>query len=301
MPWAVSSTSSAHYRSRHTMKNRRRRRLLIAGIILLIALLAAPFLEALVIRVDRVALVSEDLPVDIGHLRIVYLSDIHYGFYFSDGRINALVNQLNSLKPDLVLFGGDSGDDPSAAIAFYQKLPSIHARYAIAGVLGESDHGKDDLDRTLVTDAMRNAGVTPLVNDVLPVRVGTSIVYVAGMDDVLSGKPDVSSLARSVSSEDYVIFLSHNPTVIPDAQRAVDRNGRLGWFDLALFGHTHGGQIRGLSFLLDIGGDVNSRYQNGLLIENRSTLLISNGIGTSVLPARLFCPPQIHCIDISRP
>ena len=231
------------------MKNRRRRRLLIAGIILLIALLAAPFLEALLIRVDRVALVSEDLPVDIGHLRIVYLSDIHYGFYFSDGRINALVNQLNSLKPDLVLFGGDSGDDPSAAIAFYQKLPSIHARYAIAGVLGESDHGKDDLDRTLVTDAMRNAGVTPLVNDVLPVRVGTSIVYVAGMDDVLSGKPDVSSLARSVSSEDYVIFLSHNPTVIPDAQRAVDRNGRLGWFDLALFGHTHGGQLIPITYV----------------------------------------------------
>ena len=70
---------------------------------------------------------------------------------------------------------------------------------------------------------------------------------------------------------------------------------------LALFGHTHGGQIFGLSGLLDIAGDVDDRYLHGLLTENRSTLLISNGVGTSVIPARVFCPPQIHCIDISLP
>ena len=301
VPWAVSSTASSNYRSRHTLKNRRRRRMLIAFAVFLALVLAYPFLEALIIRVDRISLVSNDLPADIGHLSVVYLTDIHYGFFFSDGRVNALVNQLNSLKPDLVLFGGDSGDDPSAAISFYQQLPSIHARYAIAGVLGESDHGKDDLERTLVTDAMRNAGVTPLVNEVLPVRIGTSIIYVAGLDDVLSGRPDLASIASRVSMEDYVILLSHNPSVIPDAQRLPDRNNRLGWFDLALFGHTHGGQIRGLESLLDIGGDVNSRYQSGLLTENRSNLLISNGVGSSVIPARLFCPPQVHCIDISLP
>ena len=301
VPWAVSSTASSHYRSRHQLRNRRRRRLIIAAMILLLFLLVLPFTEVMFIRVDRANLTSEDLPADIGRLRVVFLSDIHYGFFFPDGRVSSLVNQINNLKPDIVLFGGDIGDSPKAAVDFFRKLPSIHARYAMLGVLGEADHGGDDLERNTVTDAMRDAGVTPLVNDVAAVRVGTSVIYVAGLDDVLTGTPDLEALARGTSAEDYVVFLCHNPSVITDAQRASDRSGRLGWFDLALFGHTHGGQIAGIGPLLDIGADVDDRYRGGWLVENRSDLLVSAGAGCSVIPARVFCPPRIHCIDISLP
>lgn len=301
LPWAVASTATTHYRSRHAARNRRRRRWGITALIIAAILLALPFINARFLRVNRVSLIHEDLPADIGHLRVIYLSDVHYGFFFSDRQVASLVNQINSLKPDLVLFGGDIGDDPAAAVTFYRKLPSIHARYAMLGVLGESDHGGDDLQRNQVTDAMRDAGVTPLVNDLTQVRVGNSIIYVAGLDDWLAGAPNVKSVAARAAAENYVIFLSHNPSVIPDAQRATDRNNRLGWYDLALFGHTHGGQLFNLGPLMNIGADVEDRYRSGWLLENRSDLLISNGVGTSVLPARLFAPPQIHCIDISLP
>ena len=301
IPWAVSSTASAHYRSRHQARNRRRRRWGIAALVLAFFLLALPFVSARFPRVDRVALTHEDLPADIGHLRVIYLSDVHYGFFFSDGQVASLVNRINSLKPDIVLFGGDIGDDPAAAVTFYRKLPSIHARYAMLGVLGEHDHGGDDLQRNQVTDAMRDAGVTPLVNDVSQVRVGNSVIYVAGLDDWIAGTPDVKALAARTAAENYTVFLSHNPSVIPDAQRATDRNGRLGWYDLALFGHTHGGQLFNLGPLLNIGSDVDDRYRGGWLVENRSDILISNGIGAEVLPARIFAPPQIHCIDIALP
>ena len=301
VPWAVSSTASSHYRSRHLQKNRRRKKLLIFLAALAVVLLAAPFAVARFPRTDRVSLVSENLPSDIGHLRIVYVTDVHYGFFFPDRQINSLVSTINSLKPDIVLFGGDTGDTPDAAISFYKRLPSLHARYAMLGVLGECDHGADDLERTMVTDAMRDAGIIPLVNDVVPVRIGTSMIYVAGLDDVKAGKPALSAVSARTSAEDYVVFLCHNPSVIPDAHRAEDRNGRLGWFDLALFGHTHGGQIYGLSGLFGFAGDVDDRYLRGWMVENRSDILISNGVGTSVIPARVFCPPQIHCIDISLP
>ena len=301
MPWAVSSTAGSHYRSRHQAKNRRRKRWVIAGLILLVILLLLPFADPFFVRVDRVSLVSEDLPADIGHLRVVFVSDVHYGFFFPDFRVSRLVTQINSLKPDIVLFGGDMGDDPSSAIRFYQNLPSIHSRYAILGVLGERDHGGDDLQRDRVTDTMRDAGVVPLVNEVSVVRVGTSVISVAGLDDVLAGKPDVRSLAKGTSVGQYVIFVSHNPSVIPDAQRAEDATGRLGWFDLALFGHTHAGQLLNLGPLLGIGSDVEDRYRAGWLTENRSDLLISGGVGCSVIPARILRPAQIHCIDISRP
>jgi len=302
VPWALSSTaSSAHYRSRHLQRNRRRNKWIIVFMALLIIVVSFPFLSPLFLQVNRVSLPSEDLPSGIGRMKIVFVSDVHYGFFFSDARVQTLVSTINDLKPDLVIFGGDMGDSPDAAVSFYQKLPSIHARYAALGVLGEADHGQTELETSMVTDAMRTAGIIPLVNEIMPVRIGTNVIYVAGLDDMLTGKPAVSNLASSVSVGDYVIFVSHNPSMIPDSQRAADASGRLGWYDLALFGHTHGGQIAGFSWLLDIAGDVPDRYQHGLLEENRSTLLISNGVGTSVIPVRLFCPPEIHCIEVSLP
>ncbi len=299
MPWAVSSTASRHYRSRHEARNRRRRKWRIFLLVLALILLSLPFLDPLFLRTEKVSLSSEDLPSDIGHLRIVFVTDIHYGFFYSQARLSTLVNRINSLKPDLVLFGGGYAVDNASAITFFRNLPSIHSRYEMLGVIGDTDRGESDVDLSLLTDAMRAAGVTPLVNSVKQVRVGSTSVYVAGADDALKGKPDLKALASSVDAASYVIFLAHNPSLIPAAHTAEDRTGKLGWFDLALFGHTHGGQIPFLSPVLDIGSDVDNRYRRGWLQENRVDMLISNGVGTSVIPARLFCPAQIHCIDVS--
>lgn len=299
--WTVSSSSSRGYRPRHEMKTHHKRTGLII-VVILVVILAVPFITPLFPQTDRAVLTSEDLPYDIGRMRLVYITDIHYGFFYSDGRLNSLVNTINNLKPDLVLFGGDYAVDNDSAIRFFQRLPSIHARYQMLGVVGETDRGDSDLDLSLLTDAMKNAGITPLVNSVSQVRFGNSSIYVAGADDVTKGKPDVASLAAGVSSDDYVIFMAHNPSLLPEAQGATDSSGRLGWFDLALFGHTHGGQIGFLSSLFDIGGDVDERYRaGGWRQENRVDILISNGVGTSKIPARISCPAQIHCIDISVP
>ena len=243
-PCAVATTASVRTRGRHQRVNRRRRRWVYASLILDLLCLLDPFLEARFVRIDRVSRTSDSLPADIGHLRIVYLSDIHYGFWFSDASAANLISRVNQLKPDIVLFGGDYGRDNASAVRFFQRMPDVHARYAVLGVIGESDRGETPFDLARLTDAMREAGVTPLINDVSRVRVGASSVYVAGLDEPVAGTPDLRSLASQVSASDYVIFLCHNPTVIPDAQLLTDRNGHLGWFDLGLFGHTHGGQIR---------------------------------------------------------
>ncbi len=300
-PWAVSSTASPHYRGRHARRSKKRLIIRWAVGILLAAIIIGPLIASQVVTVDRVRLTAENLPSDIGHLHVVYLSDIHYGFFFPDYRVNALVNQINSLKPDLVLFGGGYGTDNASAIKFFNILPSIHARYAIYGVIGETDRGDSEVDLMMLQEAMRSAGVLPLVNEVDQVRVGNSSVYVAGADDYRSGRPDISAMARGVSADNYVIFLGHNPNLIPGAQNATDSSGRLGWFDLGLFGHTHGGQIPMFAWLLGIGTDVEDRYRSGWMQENRVDMLVSNGVGTSVIPARAFCPAQIHYIDISVP
>ena len=298
-PWPVASTASTHRRGRHQQRSRRRRRWIIFLIVTVLLVLAYPLVEAHILTTERVYLQSADLPGDIGHLHIVFLCDIHYGFWFSDTELSNLVSRINQLKPDLVLFGGDYGADHEAAVAFFKKLPAIHARYAMLGVVGEADRGTTPAELEELKDAMRNAGVTPLVNEVNRVRLGNSSVYVAGLDEPVGGTPDISSLSARVSASDYVILLCHNPSVIPDTQLATDSSGRLGWYDLALFGHTHGGQVPLLRSLLDIAGDVPSRYLGGWLTENRVDMLVSRGVGTSVIPIRLFCLPQIHSIDVS--
>ena len=298
-PWPVASTASVRSRGRHRRKYPHRRRWLILLLVCLLLLLSWPFLEAHMITTDRHQLTSDSLPADIGRLRVVYLSDIHYGFGYTGMDLDNLISRVNQLKPDIVLLGGDYATDNLSAVRFFQNLPAIHARYAVLGVIGEADRGDTPFDLTHLTDTMRDAGVTPLVNEVARVRIGSSAIFVAGLDDPSSGAPDVQGVAHQVSASDYVILLCHSPVVIPSAQSATDSGGRLGWFDLGLFGHTHGGQLGPLSSLINLAEDVPARYQAGWLTENRVDLLVSRGVGTSVIPARLLCTPQIHNIEIS--
>jgi hypothetical protein len=298
-PW---NTSSPSYRGRHRIRNRRHRKWIILVLVLVGFMLAWPLIEARLLGTERVQLKADQLPAEANNLRIVYLSDIHYGFWFSDGDLNRLVSRINSLRPDLVLFGGDYATDHQTAVEFFKKLKSgekIRSRYGTFGVIGETDRGESDFDLNELTETMANADVEPLVNRTVPVHIGAAKIYIAGIDDVNTGKPDLKTVSRSVSASDYVIFLSHSPSVIPDAQLAKDSSGNLGWFDLGLFGHTHGGQMLFFSSFLNLAEDVPDRYRSGWLKENRVDLLVSRGVGTSVFPGRLFCFPQIHYIEVS--
>ena len=284
-PWQTSSASFR--RGRHQVKNRRHRRWLIFCLILAVIVFCYPFIEARLIQTEKTSLKADDLPLEANNLRIVYLSDIHYGFWFSDGDVSRLVAKINNLRPDLILFGGDYATDNQTAIKFFQSLQqhdTLHSRYGIYGVIGETDRGDSDFTCVQLTEAMTNAGVTPLVNKTATVNIGARQIFIAGVDDFIAGQPDLKLVARSVSSNDYVIFLSHNPSVIPDAQLMTDGSGNLGLF---------------FSSMLGLDEDVPDRYKSGWLKENRVDLLISRGVGTSVWPGRLFCFPQIHYIEVT--
>ena len=298
--WAASSPS--FHRGRHQRRSRRSRRWLITVAVLLAVVIIYPFVEARLLGTEKTRLKADDLPGEANNLRIVYLSDIHYGYWFSDRDLGGLVSRINGLRPDLVLFGGGYATDHASALNFFRKLQSmerIRSRYGIFGVVGETDRGESAFDLTQLKEAMSNADVTPLVNTVVSVNIGAARIRIAGLDDVLTGKPDLKAVSRSVSARDYVILLCHNPSVIPDSHLATDSSGNLGWYDLGLFGHTHGGQLTFFSSVLGIADDVPDRYRSGWLKENRTDLLISRGVGTSVIPCRLFCFPQIHYIEVT--
>lgn len=277
----------------------RGRKFLKAVLVLIVLLILSwPFIEPFMLETESVTLTAEDLPAGIGQLRIVYAADIHQGGLYTQRRVNDLINQINACNADIVLLGGDYAEDSAGAIAFFQNLPRIYSRYGVYAVVGNHDRTVPESNLNTLRAAMMEAGVTPLVNAVSRVRIGTSDIYIAGVDDINNGYPDLRGVASQVSASDYVIFLCHSPAIIPDALKAVDADGRQNWFDLGLFGHTHGGQVALIGSLLRDDG-VSSEYTSGWLRQNRIDLLVTRGVGTTGLPVRLFCSPQIHLITVN--
>ena len=285
------------YRGRHERRSPFGCLARIITFLVLVVMLIYPFAEPFMLEVENVTLTSGDLPADIGQLRIVYLSDIHQGAFFSQSRVDSLVKRINALNADLVLLGGDYAEDSDGAVAFFRSLPNIHARYGVYAIMGNHDRTVPESNLQTMQTIMIAKGITPVVNDVIPVRIGVSNIYIAGIDDVNTGWPDLAGVAARTRAEDYVIFLSHSPEVIPDAHKCADMNGRRGWFDLGLFGHTHGGQIALIGQYLGIA-KVPAQYEQGWIVENRINMLISRGVGTSVLPVRIGRRPQIHVITV---
>ena len=291
------------YQGRHVRREQGRKRRLgclprLIVFALLLGILAYPFVEPRMLETEVRSITCADLPADIGQLRLVYLSDIHAGFFFSQSRVNSLIQRVNALNPDIVLLGGDYAVDSESAIAFFRNLPRINSRYGVFAVVGNHDRTMPENNLIHLRSAMYNAGVTPLVNDVASIRIGTGSIYIVGIDDVNNGWPAIGAVASRVRQEDFVIFLSHSPEAIADAITAADANNRRnGWFDLGLFGHTHGGQVALLGQYLGIS-KVEDRYEQGWLRENRADILISRGVGTSVLPIRFLRRPQIHQITV---
>ncbi len=269
---------------------------------LVLALLCYPFIEPYWLRTEQRALSFADLPQGFDGLRVAYLSDIHYGPFFSDERLADLVRRVNALKPDVILLGGDYADDSDGAVAFFQMKPAFAARLGVYAVPGNHDRVMPESNLARLEEAMYASGVIPLVNRALPLSLpsGESILL-AGIDDYGNGHPDAAAIARLISADDFVIFLTHNPDVIPSLAGLRARDGSTQWADLILCGHTHGGQVTlfGQKALYSVSSYA-ERYRTGWKEENGAQILISNGVGTSVVPMRFFAPPQIHLITLER-
>lgn len=292
-------------RQRYQFKYRKppRRRIRLSRVLLVflvLAMLAYPFVEALWLRVEQHTVQVAGLHVNLRSMKIAFVSDIHQGRFFSQTRVDALVNTINGLGADIVILGGDYAEDSESAIEFFKTAPPIQARLGIFSVVGDTDHdGPESLFTQLVAE-MKNYGCLPLVNNVGSVKVGQTYVYVAGVDDYYEGHPDIGEVASQVSKDDFVIFVGHTPDLLPDALKAKGKDGDNHWFDLALFGHTHGGQVSflGRSLLAGFTPEVGNRYLSGWREENRASILVSNGVGTTTVPIRLFAPPQVHLITL---
>lgn len=228
----------------------------------------------------------------VGELRVVLIADLHVaGPDMPPSRLRRIVGRVNGLDPDLVLVAGDLISDRRLATRQYgfhdaaAPLADIRARLGIVAVLGNHDHWRDAKEARA---ALRAAGVTVLDNDV--VRAGP--LAVGGLDDAFTGHDDVGATVRRLRAVGGVpILLSHSPDPFPRLPN---------WITLSLAGHTHCGQVRlpligAMSYMSEYG----TRYGCGRIDEDGKTLIVSAGLGTSILPLRFGAPPDLWLVRLT--
>ncbi len=234
------------------------------------------------------------LPAAFDGLRIAYLSDIHFGAFFKESRVRALAERVSAMDADLVLLGGDYAEDSATAIDFFALRPGFRAKYGVFGVVGNHDRTPPESNLNKLMAEMTAAGVTPLVNRAVTLKKDGATLALAGVDDYYNGHPDLNAVAADCREADFAIFLPHTPDAIPETYNLAEGP----FFQLALCGHTHGGQITLFGRALKSSSDYGSRYLSGWYRENGVEFLVSNGVGTSLLPIRLGARPQIHLITL---
>jgi predicted MPP superfamily phosphohydrolase len=194
---------------------------------------------------------------------------------------------LAELRPDVLLLGGDFVSVRSVDIASLAPLlASIHAPLGKFGVLGNHDVRTDW--RHVVRELER-AEVRILSNECVALDAPFDDVTICGVDDPLCGEPRPDLAIDGVDGTRVVLM--HSPETLPAiGDRA---------FDLALCGHTHGGQIAtpwGTPLFVP-GGPLNRRFCRGEFAldgPEPRTLLVTSGVGCSAVPARLFAAPEVH-------
>ncbi|HXD49659.1 MAG TPA: metallophosphoesterase [Gemmatimonadaceae bacterium] len=220
-------------------------------------------------------------------LRIAFASDFHAGPTTSARALERAAQALAELEPDLLLLGGDfvsvRADDIERLAPLLERIP---ARLGKLGVLGNHDLRAN---HPRVSAALERAGVELITNRWVSLPAPFDDLTICGLDDSRHGDPRADTAMDGAPGRRIVLMHA------PEALRQIgDRE-----FDLALCGHTHGGQV-----VLPWGkpvfippGALNHRYYAGeYTVGPRGTrrLLVSHGVGCSTLPVRLFAAPQVH-------
>lgn len=222
-------------------------------------------------------------------LRIAFAADFHAGPTTHESQINHAFDAIAAAQPDLVLLGGDFvGHRPRDIERVTRRLRSIKPPLGIFAVLGNHDNHTHP---ALVHQALCDAGVRMLMNEAVRLPAPFERTRIIGLDDHASGAPDAGRLER----DDAVatILLVHQPSGLLDAS--------MHRVDLALAGHTHGGQIvlPGGYAPIAPSGALSRRYLAGqYCMAGGGTLIVSRGVGTSTVPLRWNAPADLLVITL---
>lgn len=256
-------------------------KILILGSIII--LFYARFIGTNGLIVNEYGITDSNLPASFNGLKIVHLSDIHYGTTINNKKLNKIVEEVNNIKPDIIVFTGDLYDESlylndevkNELINTLKKLNASMGKYAVIG--------NHDYCNNLYEEIITNSDFIYLKNDSKIIyNKDNEAVEIIGFDDAIKGNVNYNINL----SNNYKIALMHEPDEI-DKITSLNIN-------LVLAGHSHGGQIR-----IPIIGSLYTpngakKYTDEYYNVSNTNMYISYGLGTSILKLRFFTKPSIN-------
>ncbi len=261
--------------------------LIILFLLILLIYCWMHFGEPKIITVKDFIIQDEKIPLSFDGFTIVHFSDIHFGRTTNEKELNKVVDKINEIDADIVLFSGDlfdpyitlSDENISYLQDTFKKINAKMKKYAVVG-----DYDTDHLD---VYEQILKSSNFELLNghNQSIYYKGNVPIYISGIASISKITPDYSN-AFSKDGDYLQLFLSHEPGVINDIKNKAD---------YVFSGHTLGGQIR-IPFVGGIKKMPNSSiYEIGKYNVDKATLFVNNGIGTQDISLRLFNLPTIYC------
>ncbi len=247
------------------------------------------------VKVPRIDVPVRDLPPELNGLRIAQLSDLHLRHYVTLDDLQATIEELAPLNPDLVLVTGDVSDDLRLLPDALRMIDSLKPRLGSFACLGNHEYFRGITEVRRIFDA---SPIPLLVNAGQAVPVGDATLFIGGTDDPRHmGAKDLDFFRAAIDasladagSDDTVVLMSHRPDAFDYAARQK--------IALTLSGHTHGGQVGfdGRSLFEPLWPD---RYLWGEYRKGDSLLYTTAGMG-HWFPFRLGCPPEAPLVTLRR-
>ncbi len=230
-------------------------------------------------------------------LRVGVFSDIHLGVYNNEKILKKTVKKINQSQLDLVLIPGDflylaKKENLSNKLLSLKdiEIPKI-------AVLGNHDYGsgEKDVSRKL-SSILESLGVLMIDNKTERIEIKGQEIDFIGLADLWTGNPDYSLLEKKEFADkaELSFLLSHNPDIIYEIDK-MEKDIRK--IDLMIAGHTHAGQIR-LPFIYKYIIPTKHDFDKGFYNISDIDIFVTPGIGSVILPMRLFNFPEISIINI---
>lgn len=268
----------------------------------------ATLVEPWGIKVREYVIPIDGLPALFDGLRVVQVSDTHLGPRIPESFIVQAYAQAVELRPDLILLTGDHVHDGTKENQRAAELcePLVRAcPMGVLGVLGNHDWWGDGAQ---LSSMLSGVGVRMIDNDrvwldgttgnLIDRDPGDEGLVFVGIGDLTDGVVDVDRAFRGVRKETARVVLAHNPDTAEIHALKLEGAPRV---DLMVSGHTHGGQVK-IPFLGTpiVPSWYGQKYAGGLVDGPVFRVLISRGVGMSMLPVRVGVPPEISVITLVR-
>ncbi|MEZ5812462.1 MAG: metallophosphoesterase [Rhizobiaceae bacterium] len=248
-------------------------------------------------------------------LRIVALADFHACEpWMTAERIGRICAEANRLSGDIILLLGDFVSGMrlvTGAVApemWAAELAKLEAPLGVHAIQGNHDWWEDEAvqlaggGETFAHRALRAAGFPVFENDAARLEKDGRPFWLAGLSSQIAllpgrrygrsrmtGFDDLPATLAKVTDDAPVLLMAHEPDIFPQVPGRVS---------LTLSGHTHGGQVRLFGYSPVVPSAYGNRYAYGHIVEDGRNLVVSGGLGCSIMPVRFGSPPEITVIEL---